>query len=57
MVRHVGRLKGWLKSKADAVVELGITPEEADAYFESTAKVLPERAAALLLGLDVSGAA
>ena len=45
-----GRLKGWLKSKDEAVSELGITPEEAEAYFGSTAKVLPERAPTLLLG-------
>jgi hypothetical protein len=45
-----GRLKGWLKSKDEAVSELGITPEEAEAYFGSNAKVLPERAPTLLLG-------
>jgi hypothetical protein len=52
-----GRLKGWLKCKQEAADELGITPEEAEAYFGSTVKVLPERAPALLLGLDASEAA
>jgi hypothetical protein len=52
-----GRLKGWLRSKQEVVDELRISAEEAEAYFGSTAKVLPERAPALLLGLDASEAA
>ena len=52
-----GRLKGWLRSKQEVVDELRISAEEAEAYFGSTAKVLSERAPALLLGLDASEAA
>lgn len=38
---EAGRLLGWLRSKDDVVKQLGYTPEEANAYFGSSMRMLP----------------